>query len=286
MKQTTFILLFCIFAFSVTYGQKTVLGVMPFSVSTNYTQDEDSRNRAQSIQDMVSASFQKSNRFTLVERSKMNTIQAEREIQKGEDFIDSKSIELSAALGAKYIVTGNISAANVVKTEYHGGYNSSYSASILFELKVLDVTTGLVVAAEHFKGEGGGVTTTMGEKAFNTAFSQVESAVMKFIEKNFPLQLTIVEIQEKNKSGEAKLLLIAAGTSVGIVKGDKLKVCEIQMISVDGVELPRKKEIGQIKIIKVEDENFSIGEVILGSKEITHKLETKAPIKVFLIDEE
>lgn len=282
MKNFALFIMLCAFFFA--YTQKNVLGVMPFSVSSNYSKDEGSRTRAQSVEDMVSAAFQKSNRFTLVERSKMNAIKAEREIQKGEDFIDSKAIELSAALGAQYIVTGNISVANIEKTEYYGGMSCTYSAGILFDIKVLDVSTSEVVAAEHFKGEGSSTAFNVsGEHAFNVAITKVEEAVEKFIQANFPLQLPIVEVQEKTKSGDAKTLLVAGGTSVGIKKGDIFKVCEIQMIEVEGKKIPRKKEIGQMKIVEIEDENFSISEITKGAKEIAEKMGAGKTLKGLII---
>jgi len=51
-----------------------------------------------------------------------------------------------------------------------------------------------------------------------------------------------------------------------------------------GKKLERKKEIGELKITKVEDENFSICSVSSGGIEINSKFEVKAKLLVITKD--
>jgi hypothetical protein len=74
--------------------------------------------------------------------------------------------------------------------------------------------------------------------------------------------------------------MIAGGTAFGLKKGDRLRVVEILLVDVAGKKLERKKEIGEIKISKVEDENFSICSVGDGGAEINAKFESKAKLIV------
>ena len=54
---------------------------------------------------------------------------------------------------------------------------------------------------------------------------------------------------------------------------------------VDGKKIPRKKEIGQIVVEKVEDENFSICNVTVGGAVIATKSEAGANLKCEIISE-
>ena len=66
----------------------------------------------------------------------------------------------------------------------------------------------------------------------------------------------------------------------GIKKGDRLSVVELVETEVGGRNLTRKKEIGEIKVSKVEDENFSICDVKSGGTEILTKINSKSKIQV------
>jgi hypothetical protein len=78
--------------------------------------------------------------------------------------------------------------------------------------------------------------------------------------------------------------MIAGGTSFNLKMGDKLKVVEVSIIEVNGKKLERKKDIGELKITKVEDENFSTCSVKSGGIDINSKFEAKAKLLVITKD--
>ncbi|MBP7500230.1 MAG: hypothetical protein KA796_10265, partial [Chryseobacterium sp.] len=62
--------------------------------------------------------------------------------------------------------------------------------------------------------------------------------------------------------------------------GDRLGVVELIDVEVGGKKIIRKKEIGEIKISKVEDENFSICDVKTGGTDIFSKFNAKAKLLI------
>ena len=62
-----------------------------------------------------------------------------------------------------------------------------------------------------------------------------------------------------------------------------MKIVEIVDMTVGGKKIKRKKEIGEIKSVKVEDENFSICEVRSGGVDIATKFDAKANIQAVSI---
>ena len=94
----------------------------------------------------------------------------------------------------------------------------------------------------------------------------------------------IAEILEKDGKGSATKILIAGGSGFGLKKGDKLKVVEVVDMEVNGKKLQRKKEIGELKISKVDDESFSTCSVSSGGVDINSKFEAKSKILIMTKD--
>jgi Curli production assembly/transport component CsgG len=280
MKYSLFFSLFLLF-FSQLHAQKTTIAIFPFNAPL---ETEDSYNRAQTIEGVVTSAFQQSNRFTLVERSRLDAIKKERNFQKGVDFIDGNVIEKTAAWGAQYIVTANISAAKTETIDYYGGLSHTFHADVIFDLRVLDVANGEVVATEHFQAQTNSNAGSP-EKVFAKAIEEIQPKVDKFITKSFPIIFILASIEETNGTGEATKVLITCGSGVGLPKGQKLKVVEMIPVDIEGREVMRKKEIGEIKISKIEDENFSLCEVKKGGKDIAEKLGRGIKLKVILAEE-
>lgn len=272
-------------AFSQT---KTIVGIMPFNTTSSSNDNYYNRqNQTQSaniiaIQDAVSDAFLNAKRFTLVEREKMALIKGEKKTQQSEEFIDGSTVEQSKSMGASYIVTGNIQEASFEEQNNSVGYGLSIpsrKAKISFNIKVIDVSTGEIMASERFSAEA------KGKNGYNDALNIIKPNIEKFIKDNFKITASIASIEAKNASNEATKVLISGGTGIGLKPNVTLKVFELTSLMVDGKKIPRKKEIGQIVVEKVEDENFSICNVTVGGAIIATKSEAGANLKCEIITE-
>jgi predicted Fe-Mo cluster-binding NifX family protein len=282
---TAFLTLLTITGFSQT---KTIVGIMPFNTTSNGNDNYYNRqNQGQSanivaIQDAVSDAFLNAKRFTLVEREKMALIKGEKKTQQSDEFIDGSTVEQSKSMGASYIVTGNVSEASFDEQINSVGYGLSIpsrKAKISFNIKVIDVSTGEIMASEKFSAEA------KGKNGYDEALKIIKPNIEKFIKDNFKITASIANIEAKNASNEATKVLISGGTSIGLKPSTTLKVFELTSLMVDGKKIPRKKEIGQIVVEKVEDENFSICNVTVGGAIIATKSEAGANLKCEIISE-
>lgn len=221
-------------------------------------------------------------RFNIVDRSKMDALRNEKDLQATEDFLEGLTVGQSNSLGAEFLISGLVTqgkADEMTATKEDGTTTVTYKAKLVIQMKVLDVETGEIVASETLEPKSGnsfggmmGIGAGTPEKAISKALNDIEGDIDEFISKNFPLTASIVE-----RNG--KTLLIAVGSSYGVSKKDAFKVVEISSIEVDGKTLTRKKEIGQISIQSVDDENFSTCVIKQGEDEIVSKLESKAKLK-------
>jgi len=271
--------------------EKVGVGILPFT----YVQGSASSQDVYSIQETVTNAFVKTKRFDMVDRSKMDALKKEKDLQKSEDFIDGSVIQQGVSLGANFLISGHVISAQADRMETAPDQNGrvvvSYKAKLSISLKVIDVSTGQVVVSETIEPRAGnalggmlGVGPSSPEAAITKAIKDIENKVDDFVNKNFPATFPIVEIQEKDSKGNATKVMIAGGTAFNLQKGQKLKVVEVSIIEVNGKQLERKKEIGELKITKVEDENFSTCSVSSGGIEINAKFEAKAKLLVITKD--
>jgi hypothetical protein len=281
---TTILALLTIATFAQT---KTIVGIMPFNSPTNndgyYNQRDNQNKNVIAIQDAVSDAFLNAKRFTLVEREKMALIKGEKKNQQSEDYIDGQTVEQSKSMGASYIVTGNVTEASFEEQNQSLGYGGlsipSRKAVISFNIKVIDVSTGEIMASERFSSEA------KGKNGFDDALNIIKPNIEKFIKGNFKITISIANIEEKNATNEATKVLISGGTGIGLKPQSVLKVFELTTLTVDGRKISRRKEIAQIMVENVEDENFSICKVISGGATITTRTEAGANLKCEIITE-
>jgi hypothetical protein len=269
-------------------SEKTIVGILPFTYTDGAANPQD----VNSIQEAVANAFVTAKRFNIVDRTKMDALKNEKELQKTEDFLDGTVISQSASLGAQFLISGHVVSATTdeftVQDPNTGQISSSgFKAKLSISLKVIDVATGQVTTAETIEPKGGsmlgqlaGVAPTSPEAAITKAIKDIESKIDEFVSRNFPVTFQIAEIQEKDNSGSAKTLLLAGGSEFGLKKGDKLKVVELLEMEVGGKKMLRKKEIGELQITKVEDEYFSICSVKSGGSDINSKFDAKGNLQV------
>lgn len=276
--------------------EKTGVAVLRFTHSKS-TDTE----LVESIEEEVVNALIQTKHFRIVDRAKMNAIKNERELQKSEDFINSKVIAQGRSLGATYLVVGHVMSASAdevnvsgsmisKKSETTANINStSYVAEISVSLKVIDVETAEIIAAETLDPKTGigktilgsvGLTKSSKESSINSAVKHLKAKIDDFVQNNFPIKFSLVSIEDKDKDGNATKVLIAGGSSYDLKKGNKLRVAVNVPLVVDNKKMIRKKNIGEIKIDLVEDENFSVCSVISGGKEITENVDSNGKLIV------
>jgi curli biogenesis system outer membrane secretion channel CsgG len=290
MKKLIIVALFVALSPLVRGQEKTAIGFMAFT----YVEGEANAKYVNSIEEMVINAFVKTKRFNIVDRAIIEATKKEKELQKSGEFIDRTIIQHETDLGAQFLISGhviNAQAEQMKADDGKGNITITYKAKLSIMLKVIDVTTGQVTSSETIEPKAGnsmlgsiGIGASSPEQAISKAIKGIEDKIDEFVGRNFTLAFSIAEIQEKDSKGNATKILIAGGSAFDLKKGDKLKVVELCEMEVNGKKLLRKKEIGELKIIKVEDENFSICSVTSGGIDINARFEAKARIQLITKD--
>ena len=142
-------------------GVKHSLGV------TDFTNEASYRSRWQigdNLRAMLESSLFESGRFIIVERGDLGAIAAEQDLQKsGRAAQSSRVAETGKLRSARYIATGNITEVSEDTSGEGGGIRikgfkiggSSAKAAVVLVVKLVDTTTGEVVASKRVRGEAG-----------------------------------------------------------------------------------------------------------------------------------
>lgn len=190
-------------------------------------------------------------RFRVVDRTSIDKIHSELELQKSEAFLDSKNrVEQDIAVAAEKMITGHIVKIPVYRMKNPDGSVRGFKASVGFEMKVVDVATGLSSEATSFQGKASQECMSP-EAAVNMAMQSIQNEIGDWFRTNFPITCSVSRILDN------KTILVNAGSEQGLKSGNTLKVEAIEML--DGH--PYHKALGEIKIKTVAGPNFSECEV-------------------------
>src|SRR6185437_4781589 len=77
--------------------EKIVIAILPFVTNVQGVNPD-------LVQEMVTKQFVKSGRFDIVDRSKFQKVISELNVQKSEEFLNSKIVDQGKLLGAQYLV--------------------------------------------------------------------------------------------------------------------------------------------------------------------------------------
>lgn len=193
-----------------------------------------------------------SKRFRVVDRTSREKIMQELELQKSEAFIDSENlVEQDVAVAAEKMVTGEIVKIPVYRMRNGDGTVRGYKASVAFQMKIVDVATGVSTEATSFEGKASDECLSP-ESAVTMAMMSLQDRIAEYFRINFPVTAKLMKIL-KEKNGIAEIVLIKAGKKHGIKVGDKFNVESLEIL--DGEILPTT--LGVIKVIALKGDAYT-----------------------------
>ncbi|WP_285269007.1 CsgG/HfaB family protein [Kaistella rhinocerotis] len=189
-------------------------------------------------------------RFRVVDRTSSEKVRNELELQKSEAFIDSKNrVEQGASMAAEKIITGHITKIPVYAMKSAAGTITGYKASVAFQMKVVDVATGLSTDATSFEGKAGDLMLSP-ESAVQHAMRSLQGEINQYFKQNFPVQGKVIKILESENRGK---FLLNVGKNNAVAVGDRFTVEKTEII--EGQKYPQL--IGTVEVINLAGENLS-----------------------------
>ncbi|MEG0948369.1 MAG: CsgG/HfaB family protein [Bacteroidales bacterium] len=256
---------------------KRKVAIARFSNETLYAKglfyDKENDPMGKQALDILSAKLAATNKFLLLERNDLNLLLAEA----------AKKDTAIQSIDADYLIIGSITEYGRKNIGQSKVFSSSKSQIVeaAVSIRLVDVSTGLIIYSDEAKGEAEQTTkTTLGlggkadfdatlsDKAISGAISQlVENIINKCTDK--PWKSYLLSVDEDN-------VIMAGGASQGIEAGDKFLVMRKGKTVKNPqtgamIELPGK-EIGRVKVLMcggdTAETEYSILEIMQGKENI------------------
>lgn len=277
---TLCVCLFCTLLVNAQEASKPSVYIDYFTRSSSvpFTWVEGLRNH-------VIEGIQKLDRVILIDVDSQDALRVEKDRRESEDVTagednDMERVAVMSQLGANYIIQGFVSSMVANREKMDDG-SIYYSASVAYTLKVINPKDGTLVGSKTMK-HGEGITDvctgSTPDEAISKATAKAVKAVREFMDENFKIEGTILEISAEKKD-EAKELYISLGSAHGVTEGINFGVFEKRQIA----GRTSFKEIGYLKVKAVEGEDISLCEVKKGGKEIKAAVEAKQTVIVRLV---
>lgn len=240
---------------------------------------------AQAVEQFVFSKIATDGRFQVLDRSRLDAIAAERNVQLALD-VEAKT-QLADA-GAEYVVLGEVTQVNIGAQQGSGGVRI-YKATVTYGLRILKVDTGEVsysgqfssardIIGTAFAGFTGDITTPAG--ALDAALRLTDKKVTAFFAGAFPVTGIVASIESRARKGAAETVLVTLGDLDGLPARAKLKAYHTEMISAGGRDLTRKRLIADLQLIRFEGEHLSIMKVSKGGAELAKRVDAGLEVLV------
>eukprot|EP00764_Aduncisulcus_paluster_P013347 gnl/Carplike_NY0171/675_a934_1676.p1 GENE.gnl/Carplike_NY0171/675_a934_1676~~gnl/Carplike_NY0171/675_a934_1676.p1 ORF type:complete len:291 (-),score=33.14 gnl/Carplike_NY0171/675_a934_1676:5-877(-) len=272
MKKLS-VLLTLMMMVSILFAQEKKEVVLIGDIKCSY---ENSDQFKKNVHDVIVQAFVEKGLHDVIDINTLSAVGQEIYRQSGESGLNEDNMRrLSEAgvKGADWVVTGTLSNYDAVPVKNDKGQLTGFNGKLNFVFKVTNLKDGTQKGMADIA-----CSTFLSEKtkdaAIMKAVKNAKDKVIKEIKGIFPVIAEIVEITAEKK-GAAKTLLIEAGTAKGVKKGDQFKICEEKEFR--GKKLI--KEIGRIKVLDVQGDDFAECKVVKGGDKILKDF--NAELKIF-----
>jgi TolB-like protein len=212
----------------------------------------------------------KTNKFDVVERSRMKDILAEQEFSESGYISPETAVKLGKLIGADYFVMGKIeqfqATAENTKIPYTDTFRKTYEGKMTVNVRIVDSRGGKVVAANKFavEHEDRNFKDEVTPDDFVEALKEktVRTIVNGIVDGVFPLKVIRVEGDK---------IYINRGDSVAFKVGDTLSVVTLGEGLLDpdtGEVLGNAEEVvGTVTVTDIQNK-FSVAKVVTGAGKI------------------
>lgn len=201
------------------------------------------------LQDAVMAALYADTRVQLVTHSEQESVAAERDLQRDEDFMEGYVVDQWAVQGVEYFLTGYVSVAEQK-----------------LNLTFLRASDQRPVIQEELSFNAGLWSSAADRKAL------VLTGLQRMLTKLFPAEIPLVKVLSGSKN-KARTILIAGGTKQGFRRHQELAVKTMVVENNQGEIRSRATRIASIVIEEVESEHFSRCVIMSGGREIREALD-------------
>ncbi len=268
-------------------GLKQAIGCKDFENQAGWSGSYD---LGKNLSILLESALFDSGRFVIVDREKLTDVIAEQDLQASGRAAKAKGVAKTGLIrSARYIGTGAITEVTENQSGADGGISigpmrlggGKSEAQVVVIVKLIDTTTGEIVAKERIVGKAGNISARVGlstglintdlggfkktpiGQAAQDCINKAAEVIAKKME-TFPFEGAVIKV---NDSGQ---VIINRGSEFGMEVGQELVMAKEGelMVDPDSGEVLGKEEgvlIGKVKVAKVS-EKISYADILEGEK--------------------
>jgi len=220
MKKVILFAALCLFSLSIfAQSAKQKLGFIPYADASS-DQYNYRKMAYDYLYEAATRIFINTQRFEVLDRSKFNTLNIEKNMTKGDDFINAEIVAQGKVLAAEVLAVAKLTALSLSQSEE----NKAWTVFFTVELKQIDVETSKALNAMQLKGELNDKIIIIGnktienpktakspEEAISIVVSKMEKDLEEWIHEYFPVRMNIVY-----KNDEERILYANGGKNIGL----------------------------------------------------------------------
>lgn len=256
-------------------GVKHALGVINFDNEAGFVSEW---NLGDNLGLMLESSLYDTGRFVIVERAELGAVLAEQDLQNSNRSAQASQVASTGQVrSAKYLATGAITEASYNTSGDSGGLRikgfnigaKSDKASVVAVVKIIDSTSGEVVASKRIRGEAGksGLSLGYSDRGFGTQLggftkTPLGEAAQDVIDQ--ATQFIALEMEDYDLEGNVVMVsgggqvIINRGSNYGVGPGQVFVVREEGEVLIDPssgeiLDMEEGKVTATIKVAKVSE---------------------------------
>ena len=275
----------------VSLGQaqtgKPTVGILPMTVSEGVSAD---LYAARAYEGQLAQTLSKLGRVTVLDRTQASRVGAEKEQQKGADFIDSKALaQQGRSFGAQLVIAANV---DKLALSQGGPETTYYECNLTVSVRIIDVATQEVKASHSIssnassggkKGLGGLLNSVVTmhstpQDAIGAAVKNAEKELLAVFNATWPIRFALVQVESISADSGNVVVLLDGGRALGASVKMAMAVMEAIELNVSGRTVTREKEIGRLEITTLDGDDLSTAAIKSNSRLIAQRIAAGAKL--------
>lgn len=260
MRLVILILIFLKSNFIYAQSSEIHIGILEFTALKKsqkligFNNPNKYNNLKQNVEIYIIERLIQDKRFVIVERSKLNLISKELELQKSENFMDGYVVTQGKQIGAEYLMSGIL---NPDSKELILSFYSVINNEVIYK-KAIQLKSDFW-SDKDIKND-------------------IQAEVSEMIDQLFPIEIPLVEVLEFSSDKVPKVVLVGGGSKNGFINNEYVNLYINESKVVQNKTMDREITIATGKILEVENENFSRIKIQNGNKELGNQLNNRSTI--------
>jgi len=163
---------------------KNKVGAQSVSNGKSGMRFRETQDQSASLTDMLTTDLQKSGRYIILERDRINAVLKEQDFQSSESVDHQSAVKIGNLLGVQIIITGSITECSLKEETSESNLpnykfsNTKMTARVVVDLRIVDAETGEILYAESAVSEKSSTSSSSSMQYMASGTSSADNSIL------------------------------------------------------------------------------------------------------------